>query len=112
MRVSSVDVRLREDRERHVVLARAEILDLRTCPRLLMAELITRKTQYDEASIFVLPVQPLQTGILRREAASARDIHDEQRPPAIDVHPLRFTVDGGHIDSVKQFRLRGDAALA
>src|SRR5262245_6628933 len=50
MRLVAVDVDLGEHRKRHVVVQRAEILDLGLVPWFLMAELVAREPQYREVA--------------------------------------------------------------
>ena len=79
MRVWTVDLDLAEERKGDVVLARAELLDLFVGAGLLLPELIARETEHDEPLVLVLPVEALESRILRREPALAGDVHDEQR---------------------------------
>ena len=81
MGVRAVDLDLGEHREGHVVVEGAEILDLGLVARLLMAELVAGEAEHGEAAFAKAPVQRLEPRILRREAALARDIDDEQRLP-------------------------------
>jgi hypothetical protein len=66
-------------RERHVVLVGTELLDRSLVARLLMAELVAREAKHGEAALAEAPVQRLEAGILRGEAALARDIDDQKR---------------------------------
>ena len=54
MRAGAVDFDLREQRERDVVVERAELLDLGLVAGLLMAELVARKTEHGEPGFAVL----------------------------------------------------------
>ena len=83
MGVRAVHLDLREHRERHVVLRRAERLDLALVAGLLVAELVARETEHLEALRMELAVESLETGVLRREAALRRDVHDQQRLAAV-----------------------------
>jgi hypothetical protein len=46
MRARAIDLDLREQRKRHAVARRAELLDLGLVPGLLMAELIAWETEH------------------------------------------------------------------
>jgi hypothetical protein len=68
---------LLEERESDLVTIRAERPDLTGVARLLAAELVARETQHRESARRELLVQLLETGVLRRVAALARGVHDE-----------------------------------
>lgn len=71
-------VALLEDLERHAVVVAAELLDLRVAARVLCSELIARETENLETLILVGEVELLQSLELRREAALAGRIDDQQ----------------------------------
>src|SRR5262249_902697 len=78
MGVGAVDRDLGEHRERDGVLVNAEAFDLSLIARLLMAELVAREAEHGEALLAKAPMQRFEPGVLRGEAALARDIDDEQ----------------------------------
>ncbi len=69
---------LREHREGHAVVLLAEARDLVGRSGLLAAEVVAREAQDHEALVLELVVELLEARILRREAALARDVHDER----------------------------------
>src|SRR5690242_11669052 len=83
MRRRAVDVDLGEQRKRHVVIERAKILDLGFLARLLLAELVARKTQHLHALVGIFAMQGLQPLVLRREPTLARNIYDQKQLAAI-----------------------------
>ncbi len=101
VRISTVHVDLGEHREGDAVVPGTKLLDLRFAMRLLMPELITGKPEHHKSPIFEFVVERLQPGILRREAALARDVDNEQRLAAVEVHLLRLAVDGDKVDVVQ-----------
>src|SRR5690606_37367904 len=68
VRAGAVDLDFLEHREAHPVVHFAEAPDLVGRAGLLSAKLIARKAEHDEPPIAVLPIQLLQSRILRREA--------------------------------------------
>ena len=66
-----------------------------------MPELITGETEHDETPVPEFVVERLQSHVLWREAALARNIDDEQRLAAVDVHLLWLAVDGDEVDVVE-----------
>src|SRR6478672_4415574 len=89
MCVVAIDLDFAEHRKRDAVVGRAEVADLLFASRLLMTELIAWESEHREAFVLEAIVQLLQPGVLRREAALAGDIDDEQRLAAIRIHLLR-----------------------
>src|SRR5205823_15076889 len=75
--VLAIDVDLVEERELDLEVDVAEVRDLFVRARLLAAELVAREAEDDEAAVLVRLVQVLETGVLRREAALRRRVHDE-----------------------------------
>src|SRR6185312_2628153 len=67
-----------ENREAYVVDRAAEALDRRCITRLLLAELIAGKSQHREAARPEFLVEIVEPGILRREAAMAGRVDDQQ----------------------------------
>ena len=65
-----------------------------------MSELIARKTKHHETLIFELVVERLQSRILRRVPTLARNINDEQRLPAVNVHLLRLAGDRDEVNVI------------
>jgi hypothetical protein len=78
MRMGAVDVDLLEQGEGDVVLRAAEFLDIARIARLLRAELVTGKAEHGKTARTDIAVQILKAAILRREAAFARGVHDQQ----------------------------------
>src|SRR4051794_15008520 len=78
MRVAAVDVDLLEQGKSDVVIGRAERLDLARRSRLLRTELVAGKAEHREAARTEIAMQILQPAILRREAAFARGVDDQQ----------------------------------
>src|ERR1700744_4912049 len=93
MGVRAVDLDLGEQRERHVVLVGAKLADLGLVARLLMAELVAREAEHGEAARAKAPVQRFEAGVLRGEAASAREIDDQQRLARKVAERMRLAVD-------------------
>src|SRR5665213_2497644 len=95
----AVDVDLREHRETHVIREVAELRDLGIRARLLLAELIARKAQYVEAARVELLLQRLEAGVLRREAALAGDVDDQQHIAieSVELDRLAANVGDGEI---------------
>src|SRR5450755_4570257 len=93
MGVRAIDLDLGEHRERHVVFLGAEILDLGLVAWLLMAELVAREAEHGETAVTEAPMQRFETRILRREAAPARDIDDQQRLSSEIAERHRLAVD-------------------
>ena len=71
-------VALLEDLERHAVVVAAELLDLRVAAGVLCSELIAREAEDLETLILVGEVELLQGLELRRKAALAGRIDDQQ----------------------------------
>src|SRR6185503_5448269 len=80
MRACAVDVDLREQRKRDIVVQRAEFLDLRFVAGLLMPELIAREAEHRETVVAPLAPQGFEALVLWREAALRRDVDDQERP--------------------------------
>src|SRR6185295_10393535 len=68
---------LLEQREGHVELAGAELLDLVGRARLLAAEVVAREAEQHEALVLQLLIELLHAGVLLREPALAGDIDDQ-----------------------------------
>src|SRR5947199_6120551 len=95
MRLGAVDVDLLEQREGDLVIGRAERLDLARLPRLLRAELVAGKAEHRKAARRQIAIEILQAAILRREAAFARGV-DEQEHLALEA-PQRDLLAGKRI---------------
>src|SRR5262249_47813701 len=78
LRGAGLHLDLGEHREGHAVVPLAEGPDLLGAARLLAAELVRREAEDDEAAAGILLVEALEAGVLRREAALRRDVHDER----------------------------------
>src|SRR5579862_3514613 len=83
MRRGAVDLELGKQRKADLVIDRAKIADLGRVARLLMPELIARKSEHRQPLLPEAPVQRLQAGVLRSKAATAGHIHDQQDLPGI-----------------------------
>src|SRR5271170_4434132 len=81
-----------EQREVDAIIQLAEFLDLIVISGLLMAELVAREGQQLEALVLVLRIQLLQTVVLRREAALAGSIDDQQDLAFVGAELLVFAV--------------------
>jgi len=70
----------------------------------LVTELIAGETEDGEALLLMVPVQRFKAGVLRREAALARDVDDEQRAAAIGIEGKGLSVDrlGGKVVDGRQ----------
>src|SRR5215204_800590 len=107
MLVRAVDVDLREHRERHVVRERAELLNLGLVAGLLIAELITRKSEHGETAGAVAPMELLEPSVLRRVAALARDVDDEEHLAAVGLERGGGAVDGRDGHGIERAALPG-----
>jgi hypothetical protein len=76
------------------VFAGAESLDLFVRARFLRAKVIGREAENDESLVFVLFVDRLQSGILRRVAALAGHVDDHHDFTFVVGQGCRFPVDG------------------
>lgn len=74
----AADIALLEDLERHAVVVAAELLDLFVAARILCGELVAREAEDFKALVFVGEVELLQLVELRREAALAGRVDDQQ----------------------------------
>ena len=104
VRLHTVHVDLYEQGEGDTVVSGAELRDLCFAAWLLVPELITGETEHDETPVPEFVVERLQSHVLWREAALARNIDDEQRLAAVDVHLLWLAVDGDEVDVVEACR--------
>jgi hypothetical protein len=95
-RSGTVDLDLREHRERGVVLGGRELEDLSVRTRFLPSELIAGKSEDCEAVRLVVFVERTQTCVLRREPSSTRHVDDEADGAAVDAEIDRFTRDRRH----------------
>src|SRR5579875_213267 len=92
MRPLAVDLDLGENRKLDPVIELAKFFDLLVRARLLMAELIAWESEDFEAAIAVLGVQLLQALVLRRVAAAAGGVDDQQHLALVSAQTLLFTV--------------------
>jgi len=67
-----------EKREGDGVVGGAELGDFLVGARFLRGEVVGREAEDDEAAVFVLLIELLESGVLRGEAAFGGDVHDEQ----------------------------------
>ena len=94
MRVFAIDIHLGEHREADIVVEAAEFADGSLVARFLRAELVAGKAQHGQSALAILPPQGFEARILRREAAAAGDIDDQQHPALAVLHRPRGTVKG------------------
>ena len=89
--VGAVDLDLGHHREAHAVVQLAEGGDLLVAARVLAAELVARETDDHEAAVAVVLPELLEAGELRREAAGAGGVDDQQHLAALggQVRPVR-----------------------
>src|SRR6185503_19063599 len=102
----TVHVELRAHWEADVVVRLAKLHDLALASRFLRAELVAGEPDDGEVFVAQLALQLLETGVLRRETASARDVHRENdfRPPFTEQ--IRRPVDARTRDIVKARHVR------
>src|SRR5258706_2151499 len=81
---------LREHRKGHVVGELAEGGDLFTGAGLLLAEIVARKPEDGKPLVLQLAMQLLETFVLRRVAAIARDVDDQAHLATIVGKVSRF----------------------
>src|SRR5688572_2827220 len=98
MAAGSVDIEFLAHREGHAVGRRAEGLDLRLGAGLLRAELVAGKADDREVLARELLVQPLEVGVLRREAAAARDVHREHDLALERAEEVTLAGDAGQVE--------------
>src|ERR1700728_1648055 len=107
----AVHVDLLEQRERHAVGARTELLDLLGGAGLLAQELVAGEPEDTEPLVAVGLLQALQPLVLRRETALGGDVHEEQRLPL--VRGERCVLAGERVDrDVKEGHGRQISPLA
>src|SRR4051812_44710514 len=102
MTVALLGLHLLEHREGDLVLGRTKLADLLRAARLLLAEIVARKTEHGKAATLVPLVQRLEPRILRGVAAVARDIDEERHLTAEALETRRFTFESfdGHVVDV------------
>src|SRR3546814_8635515 len=69
---------LREQREVHVVIRRAEILDLGVAAGLLFLEIVGREAEHFQPLAALVLIQLFQPFVLRRQTALRRHVDDQQ----------------------------------
>jgi AcrR family transcriptional regulator len=106
VRAWPVDLDLAEHRERDVVVGRAEVLDLRVGPRLLPLELVAREAEDLKAAVLVGAVERLKALILRRQAALARHVDDEQHLARVVAQGDLAAVGSGRREVVRACHAR------
>jgi hypothetical protein len=79
----------------HVVFGRTKRGDLGIVARLLRAEVVGRKAQDDRSAIALSFVERFERGVLRREPALRRNVHDEQHVTG------KLALRGGAVDSLE-----------
>ena len=101
VRRGTVDVYLCEQGKGHVVIELAEVLDFSSVTWLLMAELVTGKSEHGEPLCVILTIQCLEASILRRKPTLASDVDDEQHLAAILIEALPLAIDRCNLKIVK-----------
>src|SRR5205823_2976028 len=92
-RSRTVHIDLREEREGHAIVEIAELRDLGFVAGLLRAELVAGKSENLQSTRMELLVQRLESLVLRREAALARDVHDQHDFVLVAIEFLLLAVD-------------------
>lgn len=85
MGAGAVDIDLGEDGKGDAVIFAAEVADLFGGTGLLVAELVGGEAEDIEAAVFIGAIEEFEAGVLRREAALAGGIDDEQDAAAESV---------------------------
>ena len=100
VRVIAVDFDLREHREAHVILRGAKLPNLLGIARLLMTELVARKSQHLKAAVPITTINRLETCVLRRKTTAASDVDDQQNLtlPIFERTLLTFECFRRHIE--------------
>ena len=93
MLVRAFHVQLVEHRERDLILAGAELLDLRIGPWLLLSELVAGEAQHDQALVLVFLVKRLEARVLGRVAAEGGDIDDQQHLALVSFERCLLAID-------------------
>jgi hypothetical protein len=108
----AVDVDLREHREGDAVIELAELLDLLLAAWLLAAELVAREAEHLEALAVQLAVELLEALVLRREAALACRVDDQEHLALVARELDRLAVDvvDGDVVEARHGRCRGTKA--
>src|SRR4051812_9764609 len=101
VRVAAVDVDLGHHREAHAVVALAELADLRIAARILRAELVAGEADHHQPAVLVGLVQLLQPAELRREAASAGGVDDQQHLACVLLQRDGLAVDALGLEVVR-----------
>jgi hypothetical protein len=94
----AVDVDLGEHRERHAVVLFAERTDLFLAARFLAAELVAGEAQHFQATRMQLAVQGFEALVLRREAAFAGGVDDEEDLAAVPGQVDRCAGEGSGLE--------------
>src|SRR5690606_14238733 len=93
-----VDVDLGEHRERHPVVALAELRDLLLVAGLLVAELVAREAEDDQALLAIGVLQLLQALVLRGEPALAGGVDDQHHLAGVRREVGVGAVDRGGVE--------------
>ena len=98
VRAAAVDFDLAHHREADAVVLLAEGTDLRIAARVLRAELVAWETDHRQSAFAVGLPQILQTGELRREAAGARRVDDQQHAATLGRERDGRAIKGGCLE--------------
>ncbi|EXI74858.1 MAG: hypothetical protein AW07_01469 [Candidatus Accumulibacter sp. SK-11] len=104
VRLFAGDGRLGKHRELNAVSEATELCNLAIAARLLIAEVVGRKADDDEATLPEARVKFLETVVLRGEPAVTGGIHDQQDLAAPLTKRLRFLVEQGGEAVIEQRR--------
>jgi hypothetical protein len=100
-RRETFDVYLCEQGKGHVIIELAEALDFSSVTRLLVAELVARKSEHGEPLRVILTIQCLEASILRRKPTLAGNINDEKYLAAIRTEALPLAIDRCNVKIVQ-----------
>jgi len=103
-----VDVDPGRQREGHRIVQRTERADLRGVARLLRAKLVAREADHHQAPGTVLLPQALQPGVLRREAAPAGHVDQQQPVSAIPRQGIALAFQRGDVEIESAAHQAGD----
>src|SRR5690606_9416988 len=93
MLVVTQDRDLRVQRKLHVVLGRAETLDLLVTARLLTLEVVGGKAQHFQALVPLAFVQGFQSGVLGCQPAFGGDVDDQEHLAAVVGQTVRGAIN-------------------
>ena len=101
--IVTLDRDLGKHRERDMIFRRAKLLDLGFGPGFLCAEIVGREAEHVKSLVLVLCIRRLQSFVLRRVAAFARDIYDQQDIALVFLELDVLAVDVPHFEIKHRF---------